>query len=241
VPDTEPNPQVTFTGRDNFASYAAVRSSDGALTVMVINKVLSGNTPVTINLSNFSAASSAQAWQLTSAGAITQLANVTVATGSLTATVPAQSITLFVIPAMQSSSQTLSQWETFYGITSLTATPKGDGIPNLLKYFYDINPNQTMTAADRAALPVFTLDTTTTPDTTNLKLVYRQYAHLSGVTLNVQMSLDLKTWTTLTSNQYTSQQTGTSVGDSGTTDPVMEIEVPATTAKAFLRLNITSP
>ena len=40
---------------DNLSAFAAQRSIDGALTVMVINKVLSGTTPVTVNLANFAA------------------------------------------------------------------------------------------------------------------------------------------------------------------------------------------
>ena len=43
-------------------------------------------------------AASAQAWQLTSANAITRLADVTVSGTSFGVTLPAQSITLFVIP-----------------------------------------------------------------------------------------------------------------------------------------------
>ena len=44
---------------DNIAVFAAERTSDGALTVMVISKYLSGSTPVTLNLANFTAASPA--------------------------------------------------------------------------------------------------------------------------------------------------------------------------------------
>ena len=90
VSATVPNP-------DNLAAYAAARSSDGALTVMVISKVLSGATPVTVNLANFSAAGTAQAWQLTSGNAITRLPDLGVVGNSLSASVPAQSITLFVL------------------------------------------------------------------------------------------------------------------------------------------------
>jgi hypothetical protein len=35
---------------DVLSTFAALRSSDGALTIMVISKALSGNTPVTANL-----------------------------------------------------------------------------------------------------------------------------------------------------------------------------------------------
>ena len=85
---------------DNLSSFAAVRSSDGALTVMVINKQ-QGSTPVTISLANFGTTGTAQAWQIASAtqANITPLGSVAVANNAITTTVPSQSITLFVIPA----------------------------------------------------------------------------------------------------------------------------------------------
>jgi hypothetical protein len=84
---------------DLLSSFAAVRSSDGALTVMVINKQ-QGATPVTVNLSNFSSMGTAQAYQISSATqpAISQLASLP-AGNSVSLTVPSQSITLLVIPA----------------------------------------------------------------------------------------------------------------------------------------------
>jgi hypothetical protein len=84
---------------DLLSSFAAVRASDGALTVMVINKQ-QGSTPVTVNLSNFSATGTAQAYQISSATqqTITQLGSLA-AGNSVSLTVPSQSITLLVIPA----------------------------------------------------------------------------------------------------------------------------------------------
>ena len=86
---------------DNLSSFAAVRSSDGALTVMVINKQ-QGSTPVTISLANFAAGAQAQQWQISSVSqpSIAQLANVPVSSNAISVTVPSQSITLFVIPAV---------------------------------------------------------------------------------------------------------------------------------------------
>src|SRR5205807_1038521 len=55
---------------DQVDAFSAVRSSDGALTVLVVNKNLfdptnpSATTQVTINLSNFASAGIAQEWQL---------------------------------------------------------------------------------------------------------------------------------------------------------------------------------
>lgn len=88
-----PNPDLV-------SSFAAVRSSDGALTVMVINKQ-QGTTPVTVSLANFGTTGSAQGYQIASATqtAITQLGNVPVTGNAISMTLPSQSITLFVIPA----------------------------------------------------------------------------------------------------------------------------------------------
>ena len=84
---------------DTLSTFAALRSSDGALTVMVINKV-AGNTPVTLNLANFTPSGSAQRWQIdsTASGAVLGQPAVTLAGSSLTIIAPAQSITLLVIP-----------------------------------------------------------------------------------------------------------------------------------------------
>jgi Glycoside hydrolase family 44 len=95
VAATVPNP-------DAIAAFAAQRSVDGALTVMVISKHLTGSTPVTINLANVAHRGTTQVWQLTAANAISRLADVSFGGNSLSATLPAQSITLFVVPASSS-------------------------------------------------------------------------------------------------------------------------------------------
>ena len=85
---------------DDLSAFASVRDSDGALTVMVINKQ-QGSTPVTVSLANFATSGTAQAWQINSASqtSITRLGDLTVANNSVSTTVPSQSITLFVIPS----------------------------------------------------------------------------------------------------------------------------------------------
>jgi len=88
---TAPNP-------DNLSAFAALRTTDKALTIMVVNKVLSGITPLTLNLAHFTPGKTAQVWQLASANAIKALPNLTLAGTALQASLPAQSITLFVIP-----------------------------------------------------------------------------------------------------------------------------------------------
>jgi PKD repeat protein len=89
---------VSTSNPDSLSVFAAQRSGDNAMTVMVVSKVLSGTTPVTVNLSNFVAAGVATRWQLTSSNAISRLADLTTTDRSFSATVPAQSITLFVVP-----------------------------------------------------------------------------------------------------------------------------------------------
>jgi hypothetical protein len=90
---------TTVANPDNVSAYSAVRSSDRAMTVMVISKYLSGTTPASVRLANFNAGTAAQVYQLTSANAITRLPDTTVNAGAISATLPAQSITLFVVPA----------------------------------------------------------------------------------------------------------------------------------------------
>ena len=93
------NVRTSVPNPDKLSAFSAVRSSDGALTTMVISKNLSGSTPVTINVGNYAHGSTAQAWQLTSANAITRLSDVTFVGNALSVTVPPQSVTLFVIAA----------------------------------------------------------------------------------------------------------------------------------------------
>ena len=96
-------------GEGQLSVYGGQRTSDSAITVMVINKTY-GPLTSTISLENFSAASgtTAQVFQYSNANlnAIVQQAGVSVtppvASGTTSTissyTFPAQSITLFVVP-----------------------------------------------------------------------------------------------------------------------------------------------
>ena len=90
--------RATGSNPDTVAVFAAERTSDGALTLMVLNKYLTGSTPVTLNLAGFTAAGVAQLWQLTSANTIARLADAAFTGTALTVTVPPQSLTLVVFP-----------------------------------------------------------------------------------------------------------------------------------------------
>jgi len=91
VSDVVPNP-------DEVSSFAALRTKDGALTIMAINKQLTTDTDVLFNVSNFSGSGAAKAYQLTAGGGISRLSDYPYQSGKLEAYLPAQSVTLLIIP-----------------------------------------------------------------------------------------------------------------------------------------------
>ncbi len=84
---------------DNVAAFAGLRTKDGALTVMLINKQLTSSANVQLSLTNFYHNGTAQCWQLTSNNVIAALGTNTFTGNGVSATLPAQSITLLVLPA----------------------------------------------------------------------------------------------------------------------------------------------
>jgi hypothetical protein len=91
VQDDVPDP-------DTLSSFAAVRSSDHAITVIVINKALHSPARIEIDLRHACPRGDVQIRQLTASNEIDELASSTLKGETLTADVPAQSITLYVIP-----------------------------------------------------------------------------------------------------------------------------------------------
>ncbi|MBX7219043.1 MAG: IPT/TIG domain-containing protein [Blastocatellia bacterium] len=149
VSATAPNP-------DQVSAFAAQRSSDGALTVMVINKNLSGSTSTTVNLANFSHQGTAQVWQLTSANTINHLSNLTVTGTSFSTTLPAQSVTLFVLPQAVGTAPTVSQFLPIASSPGKTITVKGTGFVNgQTQVFFggtNLIPAGTVTVVDSTTL-----------------------------------------------------------------------------------------
>jgi acetyl esterase/lipase len=129
-----------------------------------------------------------------------------------------------------------TNWASSYSLAGGPADmPENDGVPNLEKYLFGINPSAPMSAADRAALP--TVGTTKISGTTYLTLTYRQYALETGVTVAVQSSTNLQTWTTDTNPGDQPQPTGNT--DSVTGDPFMQARVPFVGPRKFIRLSVT--
>ena len=95
---------ATTSDPDTLSIFAAQRM-DSALTVLVLNKTTSAIGD-TIGLANFTPAGTAQVWQYNSANLtaiVRQTSDINVSGNSLTATFPAYSMTLFVIPQAQSA------------------------------------------------------------------------------------------------------------------------------------------
>jgi uncharacterized repeat protein (TIGR03803 family) len=212
-------------------SFPTIGNQPTGSTNVTLNATASSGLPVTYLLSG-PATLANNVLTFTGAGTVT----ITAGQAGNTSYAPAtESTQIFTVPAIPLIS--FATWETNNGIASTppAATPENDGVPTLLKYLYDINPNGTMSVADRGALPTVGRDTTTTPGTTYLTLTYRQYASETGITINFQTSPDLQTWTTVTPD------VDKAVGVSGS-DTIMEVGVDISgVSKEFVRLNVTMP
>src|SRR5262245_39227332 len=101
---------ATVGNPDQVDAFASIRASDGALTVMVINKNLydsanpGATTSVTVNLSNFANNGVAQNWRLAATNgnnqnvaAISHLSDINFSGNSFTLNVPMESVSLLVI------------------------------------------------------------------------------------------------------------------------------------------------
>jgi uncharacterized repeat protein (TIGR03803 family) len=180
---------------------------------------------------------------LSSAGVISGTPTATgIFPGTVTASngVGAAATQNFTITVFTTFSSWANQWFTAQQLSDPTisgpnATPENDGIANLYKYLFDINPTEIMTPADLAALPV--AGTTTTNGISYLTLTYRENPLASGITANVQTSPDLKAWQTVTPDF--NQTVGT---DPVTGDPIIEVGVAVGgSTRKFIELNVTSP
>lgn len=113
------------------------------------------------------------------------------------------------------------------GSSDPSAIPFNDGVPNVVKYLCDINPNAPMSATARANLP----KAGTMPGKI-ATYTYHQYASEFGVSATVQTSTDLQNWTTINATQ-----TGTDANG----DLIMQAQVTMTGSKQFFRLQVAPP
>jgi peptidyl-prolyl cis-trans isomerase A (cyclophilin A) len=122
---------------------------------------------------------------------------------------------------------------------SPTATPFNDGVPNLLKYLFDINPSAPMTAHDRSLLPKVGM--TPVNGTNVATLTFREYAQKIDASFTVQTSSDLVAWSSVSHPTIVQMSTDSTNSGSGPADPVVQVQVPASGTKQFLRLQVTQP
>lgn len=248
----------TITAVYNGTSYTFRASYEGgsghdltltALSTSVPPSITSANnTTFTVGQADsFQVAATGMPAPTFSATGLPSWASLNSTTGLLTGTPPNGAGTPFAIQITASNgvnpaatqnfsltvSETFAQWESQYGLTGgQTATPQNDGVPNLLKFLYDINPTVPMSATDRAATA--TIGAITISGTSYLTLTWRQNAALSGVTVTPQSTTDLQNWSAV----GPATQVAT---DATTGDPIMQVQVPFSGQKEFLRLNVTSP
>ncbi len=83
---------------DSVAVFSSLRSTDGAMTIVLINKQSGAGASATIFVTNFPTTGTAQVWQMAPAYGITRQNDLTFAGKTVTATVPPQSLTMLVLP-----------------------------------------------------------------------------------------------------------------------------------------------
>lgn len=87
---------ATVPDPDTVSAFAALRDTDGAMTVVVINKQLDSAAKANVSLANFTGAGSGEVWQLVN-NELTRGPDVTYTGNSLQVELPPQSIKLLVL------------------------------------------------------------------------------------------------------------------------------------------------
>ncbi len=118
-------------------------------------------------------------------------------------------------------------------ISSDTATPAGDGIPNLLKYAFNLNP----LANCVNAMPVESV--MTAGGTNYLTLTYTQDIFASDVTYMPEVSVDMQNWSS--GALYFSPVSVTPNADGVTETVIVQDLAPMGASPQFLRLMVTGP
>jgi hypothetical protein len=116
--------QASSSDQDELSVYAARRSSDNALTVVMINKTGSDLTS-TVSLSGMTPLPAASVYRYSQANlaSIQRLADQSVTASGFTSTFAANSITLYIIPSVPSGSRTLTITRSGTGSGDVTADP----------------------------------------------------------------------------------------------------------------------
>ena len=89
-------PIVSGENPDICSAFAAKRASDGAITIMVVNKDLDNDTPLAVSVAN-TALNNAQVFQLNAGNTMSRLSDIPLNNSTIFTTAPSQSVTLFVL------------------------------------------------------------------------------------------------------------------------------------------------
>lgn len=87
---------TTTPDPDQVSAFAALREEDDAMTVMVINKQLEREADATLEIRHYPGSGSVEVWQLHD-NQLNRLENMSYTNGRLQATLPAQTVTLFIL------------------------------------------------------------------------------------------------------------------------------------------------
>lgn len=204
---------------DQVDAFAATRSSDGALTVAVINKnlVSSGaNTTITINLSGFNSNGVAQDWQLAAINpsdqtraAISRLSDIRFSGNTITVTVPNESVSMFVImPGSATSAPTItsnpsSQTVTAGQAASFTAATTGSPAPSV-QWQVSSNGGASFTNIAGATSTTYSFTTTTSQSGNQYRAVFTNSvgsATTGAATLTVNAAVTAPSITTQPASQ----------------------------------------
>ena len=122
---------ATSSNQAQLSIYAAQRTSDSSLTLMIINKAMTTSVTGTVNIAGFVAATSAQVYRYSDANlnAIASLAPQAVAGGGFSAAFPANSITLVRVPVGSTTPPAVVSG-TATGIGAFAATLNATANPN---------------------------------------------------------------------------------------------------------------
>ncbi len=230
---------------NNFGFYAAQRTSDSRLTLMLVNK---GTTSANVqaNLNVFLATGPAAVWRLSSASSAIQAlpaSAVTLTPSQLSATLPAQSVTLVVLTP--TSASLFAEWQAAHftpaqigngAVSGWTADPDQNGIPNWLAFFCTVPPLGGLTASDAGALP--TVGSERIASVNYVTLTYRRNALAAQTVFSYETCADLVVgaW------QPTAPDLVESLGaDSVTGDPRVQAKFAQSGGQKFVRLRVTGP
>jgi hypothetical protein len=165
---------ATVPDPDSVSAFASQRTSDSALTIVLINKDLTTPNTATVNLANFTNSTTIQRWQLSSASTNVQhLSDLAAAGNSVVLTLPAKSVTLLVVPSLDVPPPSLTATASSTSQVALSWTAVSGAISYEIQRSFNNSAFSTLT----------TVGTTTHNDTSltaNTTYLYKVRANLAG-------------------------------------------------------------